>query len=195
MSNATDLMGLGMPAELAQAVANIATGYVANTDYFQSRNAANSADLGLLRADASDNTELNAGTGKNVEVTINGTVEATFDSAGLTLASGNTLKLDVGTIAAAGTDNTNATAIVDQLTYVTASDGTKGVILPSGSIGEIYVVHNTVNAQNLKLYPPASGTINGGTATTGNVVVAGEETAILMKVAANTWFGGVCVDF
>ncbi len=123
-------------------------------------------------------------------------VEGAFTAAGgITASDATTIKLDVGTIAAAGADNTDATAIVDQITYVTASDSAKGVKLPSGNIGEIYIVHNTVAGQTLLLYPPASGTINGGTATTGSVVVAAEETAILFKAAANTWFGGVLVDF
>jgi len=109
---------------------------------------------------------------------------------------GKRLRLDLGTIAAAGTDQTNATAIVDQVTYVTASDGTKGVILPSDAqIGEIFIIHNSVNAQNCKLWPPTLGTLNGGTATTGSVLIAGEETCIMIKATATAWYGGVLVDF
>ena len=106
----------------------------------------------------------------------------------------NMLDLGIETVAAAGNSQATATAIAEQVAYVTASDGTKGVILPDSSIGTIHVVHNTVNGQNLALYPPASGTINGGAANTA-VTVAGEETAVLIKAAANTWFGGVAVDF
>jgi hypothetical protein len=124
------------------------------------------------------------------------TPDLTIADTQITVASGTFLGLGVATLAAAGTDNTNAGAVAQQVTYVTASDGTKGVILPASTgTGNIYVVHNTVNAQNLKVYPDASGTINGGTATTGNVVVAGEETGFFIDVATNTYFGGVAVDF
>jgi hypothetical protein len=69
------------------------------------------------------------------------------------------------------------------------------VKLVDAAVGAPIIVHNTVNAQNLLLYPPGAGqTINGGVAGAA-VTVAGEETAILVKVAADTWYGGVAVDF
>jgi hypothetical protein len=101
---------------------------------------------------------------------------------------GGQVALDAGTIAAAGTDDTNGTAIVDQIEYVTGADGTVGVELPSGTVGEFYCVINTDATNLLKVYPPASGTINGGTATTGSVSIAGTERACFYKVAANTWW-------
>lgn len=137
-----------------------------------------------------------AGGATSLALSVNGATKATATTTGVTIASGNTLKLDLGTIAAAGSTNADATAVADQLTYVTASDGTKGVILPeSTGTGAIYIIHNTVNAQNLKVYPDASGQINGGTATTGNVVVAGEETGFFIDAGTNVWYGGVAVDF
>lgn len=106
------------------------------------------------------------------------------------------IKLALETVAAAGSTNADAAALTKQVTYVTASDGTKGVILPStAEIGEFFIIHNSVNAQNLKLYPPASGTLNGGTATTGSVLIAGEETCIIVKATSTAWYGGVLVDF
>lgn len=105
-------------------------------------------------------------------------------------------RMSVGTIAAAGSDETDATAIADQLTYVTAADASKGVILPASTgSGAIYVIHNNSAASVLKLYPDTTGQINGGTATTGDVAVAAEETAIMIDVATNVWYGGVAVDF
>lgn len=126
----------------------------------------------------------------------NGTARMTFDSSGgVAFGSAGKLAFASSTIAAAGNSQGTATAITTQFTYVTASDGTKGVILPTTTTaGTMFIVHNTVNAQNLKVYPPTSGTINGGSAN-AEVVVAGEETGFFFWVATNTWFGGVAVDF
>lgn len=112
-----------------------------------------------------------------------------------TLTLPSSLVATVSTKAAAGNAIGNATALTSQVTYVTDSNGARGVKLYDAAIGAPIIVHNTVNAQNLLLYPPdASGTINGG-AGGASVTVGGEETAVLIKVAANTWYGGVAVDF
>lgn len=108
---------------------------------------------------------------------------------------GEYLKLSTGTLAAAGSTNADAAAIAKQVTYVTASDDTKGVILPVVDVGTFIKIHNTVAGQNLKVYPPALGTINGGTATTGSVLVAALETATFHKVSSTAWHGGVAVNF
>lgn len=116
--------------------------------------------------------------------------DGSFAPAGdLQLASGYQLDLDTGTIAAAGSDDTDGTAIVDQVTYVTGADGSKGVELPAGAIGECYLVHNTHATNELKIYPPALGQLNGLTATTGNLVIAGQETGIYCKVSSTLWYG------
>lgn len=46
-----------------------------NNTYLKSRNFANTADLDLLKADVSDNTVLNAATGKSILFAVNGTTE------------------------------------------------------------------------------------------------------------------------
>lgn len=79
--------------------------------------------------------------------------DSTFQS-GLILA-------DVGTLAADGTTAQNPAAIANHVTMVTAADGTKGVQLPSASIGEIYLIANTVANQTLKLYPSTGSYFNG----------------------------------
>lgn len=93
------------------------------------------------------------------------------------------------TLAAAGADDTDAALITVPLTYVTAADGTKGVELPAGSIGNTYCVINTHATNVLKLYPPALGTLNGGTATTGSISIAGTETVCYKKVSSTAWHG------
>ena len=102
---------------------------------------------------------------------------------------------DVGTIAAAGNSQATATAIVDQVTYVTGADNTKGVVLPlAAPAGSVFIVHNTGSATTLALYPNTSDKINGGTANAA-VTVAAEETAILIQADSTNWYGGVAVDF
>ena len=70
---------------------------------------------------------------------------------------------DTAILAAAGTTQGTAGIIASKLTYVTLSDGTKGVVLPTASAALVYEVVNTVGDQTLKVYPGASDTLNGGT--------------------------------
>lgn len=57
----SSLMGLGMAAELAVEVGGLATGLgvIPNNSYLYVRNAANSANLGIIKSDASNNTVFN----------------------------------------------------------------------------------------------------------------------------------------
>lgn len=54
----------------------------ASNTWLRSRNAANSADLNLLKGDGSDNTILNAATGKTIDLAINGTSKVRVDGSG-----------------------------------------------------------------------------------------------------------------
>lgn len=54
----------------------------ANNTYLRARNAANSADLSILKADGSDNIRHNAGTGKQIDFSINDVVKTSFNSSG-----------------------------------------------------------------------------------------------------------------
>lgn len=91
-------------------------------------------------------------------------------------------------IAAAGSSNTDATAIVGGgFTRVTAGDGTKGVILPDVENGTIVYIKNNA-AAILKLYPHAGAAINALTATTGAISLAANVDAILIKETATQWW-------
>jgi hypothetical protein len=63
------------------------------------------------------------------------------------------LRFGYGTIAAAGSTQAGATQIVNQITYVTAADGTKGVALPSMVKGMTVMVLNGSATAALKVYP------------------------------------------
>lgn len=91
-------------------------------------------------------------------------------------------------VAAAGSSNTDATAIVGGgFTRVTAGDGTKGAILPDVEDGTICIIKNNA-AAILKLYPHSGAAINALTATTGAISLAANVDAILIKETATQWW-------
>lgn len=103
-------------------------------------------------------------------------------------ASGNYSMPDNGSfglsrasVAAAGSDATNAAVLADQVNVVTAADGATGVALPAAAttIGPILVI-NTVQTADLKVYPVNGGndTINGGA----------EDVAVLLRPGRAAWF-------
>src|SRR5262245_9308223 len=79
-------------------------------------------------------------------------------------------------IAAAGNSQGTATAVTTATAFVTASDSTKGVILPTPTfVGQQVEVINSVAAQTLKVYPDAGGTggtIQGGSANAAVTLAA-----------------------
>lgn len=100
----------------------------------------------------------------------------------------------VATLAAAGSLQGDAAAIASQVTFVTASDGTKGVILPTAVEGDMRIVYNTV-AATLKVYPGSSDDINDGSANAA-IVLPAKQAGIFIAVDATTWlyFGGLGVS-
>ena len=97
-----------------------------------------------------------------------------------------------GIIAAAGSDETDATAILNLETVVTAGDDTKGVILPAVADNLIIVVHHVVADKALKIYPAAGEKINGGSADADVIITsAASDTATMrfVKKAAGDWYG------
>ena len=92
----------------------------------------------------------------------------------------------VGTVAAAGSTAADATVLVADANYVTASDGTKGVKLYDTEVGGIIRVYNFV-AQILKVYPPTSQQLNNLTATSGSISIAASKGASFHKLDATNW--------
>lgn len=96
----------------------------------------------------------------------------------------------VGTVAAAGSAQGDATALPYALNKVTAGDATKGVILPActdtARLGTPIVVVNNAAAV-LKVYPNTGGTVNGGSANAA-VSLAANTIAVFWLYAADTWW-------
>ncbi len=96
--------------------------------------------------------------------------------------------IEVATVAAAGSDQTNAGKLSAGINAVTAADGTKGVILPRGKKDKTVRVINTVSNQALKVYPDAGGQINALTVTTGAFTQAAGSTATYVCDADLHWY-------
>jgi hypothetical protein len=103
--------------------------------------------------------------------------------------SGNGIRHAAATLAALGSVQGDAAAIVSKATYVTASDATKGVILPaSPTAGDQYVVLNTAAAV-LKVYPGTGDAINN-IAANGAASVAADASLFCIATSASQWYCG-----
>src|SRR3990167_8338326 len=98
--------------------------------------------------------------------------------------------LATSTIAAAGSDQTDATAITTGRVMVTAADGAKGAILPVAEIDMAVEVVNTVSNQDLLVYPNTSAQINALTVTTGAFTVVAGASRTFFCDAALHWYTG-----
>lgn len=78
-----------------------------NNTFLQGTNAAGTADINIVRVDATDNTQTDAPTGKVHKNTINNVVISSDDVNGTTFALGKTIKLTAGANAKAGTFTCN----------------------------------------------------------------------------------------
>ena len=105
------------------------------------------------------------------------------------LTASNNLAVKAASVAATGTDNTNAAALAGGFSLVTAADGTKGVILPDSPAGTIIIVKNSDAANAiLKVYPDAGAAINALTATTGAFSMAAKTSCIFVASSTTQWY-------
>ncbi len=130
-------------------------------------------------------TESHTGTETHTgAVTLSGTTTISGPavlSGGVT-TSGNAVKSE-GTLAAAGSNQATAGAVTKDITIVTASNGAKGVVLPTGVAGMQLTVINSV-ASALIVYPAGAGTIDGG----ASVTHPASKVAIYSCTAADVWY-------
>lgn len=90
------------------------------------------------------------------------------------------------TLAATGSAQGDAAAIVSQVTFVTAVDGATGVVLPAAAGGGVRVVYNTHATAGLNIYPASGDDINDGTGDAA-IVIEGKSMAIFVALDATTW--------
>ena len=96
--------------------------------------------------------------------------------------------IQLDTIAAAGSDETDATAVTANRNLVTSADGAKGVILPVAGVEMAIVVVNTVAGEDLLVYPNSGEQINALTATTGAFTVPGGTEVTFYCDVALHWY-------
>lgn len=109
--------------------------------------------------------------------------------AGLIIGKNKKTNFEDGDVAATGNSQGTAAALSFVVNNVTAADGTKGVILPSNpgtTCSRFVVVYNSVATNGLPVYPPSSGTINGGTANAA-VTIEGKTLALFMSTDGTNW--------
>lgn len=102
-------------------------------------------------------------------------------------ATFSSIAVSTGTVAAAGSSNTDATALGYGFNLVTAADGTKGVILPNAASGTIIFVKNS-SASALKVYPDSGAAINALTATTGAYSMAANTLSTFIAYGTTQWY-------
>lgn len=103
------------------------------------------------------------------------------------LSSSGGLVHKVGTLAATGSAQGDAAAIVTKTTTATASDGTKGIILPATpTVGDSYLILNTVAAA-LLVYPGTGDAINN-TSANGSVSVAANASLSCVATSTSQWY-------
>lgn len=130
---------------------------------------------------------------------LDGGALTTSGAASLTggVTTAGAFKFEVATVAAAGSAQGDAGVIAKTVTYVTAADGTKGVVLPTAAAGLVHIVYNK-DANLLKLYPGSSDSINNQSANAA-IIVPGWSAAVCVATDATIWavgmfseFGGTC---
>jgi len=102
-------------------------------------------------------------------------------------ASGD-LYIASATVAAAGANQGNAAQLAGGFTLVSGADDAKGVKLPAAAAGRIVIVKNNTSAKNLLVYPATSDKINGGTATSGSLTMAGLTAAMFVAYDDVDWY-------
>jgi hypothetical protein len=91
---------------------------------------------------------------------------------------------------AAPTLEANTLAGVNVVSTV-ATDGDSVILPPGMAKGDIVLVFNQDAAQDIHVFPPTGGTIQGGTATTGDIAVGQTQGALFVCLTDDglTWVG------
>ncbi len=89
-------------------------------------------------------------------------------------------------VTAAGTTLATATALTAEYNVVRTAPASSGVKLPNFEIGQLCEIEN-IDPDTITVYPPtSSGTINGGSAGSGQTV-AQNKCARFQRVSSTDW--------
>jgi len=102
------------------------------------------------------------------------------------ISIGVMLTIPTATVAATGSNQSDAAPITTGFTLVTAADATKGVKLPAAAAGLVCIVKNNV-AAILKVWPNTDDAINA-VAANSNDTLAASTAAFYVAYDATTWY-------
>lgn len=85
------------------------------------------------------------------------------------------------TVAAAGTTQATATAIVDEIIVISNNTAANGVVLPVATAGQKFFITPALVTNAPLVYPPVGGSINFGTANAG-VAIAARKMAVFIAL-------------
>ncbi len=112
---------------------------------------------------------------------------ASGDDFGKTQLNKQTNLMAVSSITAAGSLISDAAQLTSGLNLVTGADGTKGVILPVAVPGAVVIIKG-LTAGVLKVYPKASSTINGLSASGALSVTTGLMPLTFIASSTTQWY-------
>lgn len=112
---------------------------------------------------------------------------ASGDDFGKTQLNKQTNLMAVSSITAAGSLISDAVQLTSGLNLVTGADGTKGVILPVAVPGAVVIIKG-LTAGVLKVYPKASSTINGLSASGALSVTTGLMPLTFIASSTTQWY-------
>lgn len=113
-------------------------------------------------------------------------------SIGVTNAASITLgkmpRVPITSVAANGANQATAGALSEGWNLLTASDNSKGVVLPSCVNGAQCIVINMVTDKTVLIYPPSGKQVNNAGADNA-ITVAANTVSTFVSEGANAWYG------
>lgn len=105
------------------------------------------------------------------------------------MADGDFFNLSADTLALAGTNASNAAALVDQITIVTGADGVKGAVLPAAADLLEYAVINDSPTYAAKVYPVSAGNdVINELASDEAFILAPGRSVTFKAISATQWY-------
>lgn len=170
-----DLVGLGMAPELAEYISGILPGgsVLDNDTFLKGRNAADSADISILKVDGSDETVLNADTGDAIVLSVATTPVAQLNASGFYVApfaadatfvadTAPRLAAYVPTMAATPAAGTNDFKIGYNVVPTAAAD--TAALLPTPGVAGKYVQIFNSGPNAVRIKAGGTNTINASAA-------------------------------
>lgn len=175
---AKNLMGLGMPAELAAYVASASVSgtTILNNTYLKAQNAAGNANIDMLKVDAGDETILNSDAGDSVHIQIASDAQRLYNftaasdiALNLTWGDGGTTAVQVMSVTAGNSDADDDSSL--------ALAGGGGGLTTDGSRGGIIILRGNEVASS-----GGSISLLAGNASTANINLNIEDSSSQVNI-------------